>query len=44
MTTGTLVFTLGIGLLIISLLSGVVLAVTYNGSRKKIQERMREKY
>ena len=44
MTTGTLVFTLGIGLLIISLLSGGVLAVTYNGSRKKIQERMGEKY
>ena len=44
MTTGTIVFGVGIGLLIISLLSGIILIATYAGSKKKIQERMREKY
>lgn len=44
MTSGTMIFGIGIGMLIAALLLGLIFLITLPGSKKKIQEKMNEKY
>ena len=44
LTTGTLMFLGGIGVIIISVIGSIVTAATAGKRKKKMEERMREKY
>ena len=44
MTPGTMIFGIGIGMLTAALLLGLIFLITLPKSKKKIQEKMNEKY
>ena len=44
MSTGTMIFAAGIVLIILGIVFLIVIAATYSGSRRRINERMKEKY
>ena len=44
LTTGTIIFLSGIGILIVSVLCSIVNIATAGTRKKKMEERMREKY